>query len=336
MPLLPGGEPLKVPIDPNGNLTQKTEGTDTWGYFWNAENQLTKVEKNGIEVARFAYDPLGRRVEKVAGGVTASVTYDGESILRELHGASTFRYVHAFGIDEPLSREDASGALTYYHADGMNTVAKRTNQAAVVVHEYRYDAWGNIEAGASEPGHTFTGREWDPETALYYYRARYYDPKAGGFVSEDPVDYRNGRSRFAYVGGNPSNLIDPSGLGAEAPTLPTCGNDCPPLVENAARRLCANTEKIRDIAVRWCVEKKCRERLPISCKHWSCQFGRAGFTAPDGSRIYVCAENTGGTRCPERVIAHEMQHTCRKDPPIGDDFLHILMGRMVRDAVPCL
>ena len=58
--------------DPNGNLAHKTEGTDTWGYTWNAENQLTKVEKNGAELARFAYDPLGRRVEKVAGGVTTS------------------------------------------------------------------------------------------------------------------------------------------------------------------------------------------------------------------------------------------------------------------------
>jgi len=37
---------------------------------WNAENQLKRVTKEGVEVARFAYDPLGRRVEKVAGGVT--------------------------------------------------------------------------------------------------------------------------------------------------------------------------------------------------------------------------------------------------------------------------
>jgi len=56
--------------DPNGNLTTKTEGTDTWVYTWNAENQLTKVEKNSVEQARFGYDPIGRRVEKVAGGVT--------------------------------------------------------------------------------------------------------------------------------------------------------------------------------------------------------------------------------------------------------------------------
>ena len=56
-------DPHKIPIDSNGNLASKTEGTDNWTYTWNAENQLTKVEKNGAEVARFAYDPRGRRLE---------------------------------------------------------------------------------------------------------------------------------------------------------------------------------------------------------------------------------------------------------------------------------
>jgi YD repeat-containing protein len=85
-------EPVLFPIDPNGNLATKTEGSDNWVYSWNAENQLTKVEKNGSEIARFAYDPLGRRVEKVAGGVTTNYTYDRRQILREARGASgTFK-----------------------------------------------------------------------------------------------------------------------------------------------------------------------------------------------------------------------------------------------------
>lgn len=72
-------------------------------------------------------------------------------MLRELRGSSTFKYVQGPGTDEPLAQEDGSGALTYYHADGLGSVVKRTSQAGAVTHEYRYDAWGNIEIGASEP-----------------------------------------------------------------------------------------------------------------------------------------------------------------------------------------
>lgn len=64
--------------DPNGNLAAKTEGSDSWTYTWNAESQLTRVERNGAEQARFSYDPLGRRVEKIAGGATTTYTNSGD------------------------------------------------------------------------------------------------------------------------------------------------------------------------------------------------------------------------------------------------------------------
>jgi RHS repeat-associated protein len=203
---------LSYAYDPNGNLATKTEGTDVWGYEWNARDELMRVTKNAIEQARFAYDPVGRRVEKVAGGVPTGWTYDGDGIVREIKGAATFKYVHGGGTDEPLAREDGSGALTYYHADGLGSVAKRTNQAGAVVHEYRYDAWGNIETGATESGYAFTGREWDPEVGLYYYRARYYAPTKGRFISEDPIKFVGGNNFYAYVADNPATWIDPLGL----------------------------------------------------------------------------------------------------------------------------
>jgi RHS repeat-associated protein len=198
--------------DPSGNLTAKTEGADSWTYTWNAENQLTKVEKNGSEIARIAYDPLGRRVERVGGGVTARFTHDGMDVVREVRGTSILKYVHGLGIDVPLAREDGTGVLTYYHADGLGSIFRQTSQAGAVVHEYRYDTWGNIDTGRSEPGYAFTGREWDPETALYYYRARYYDPSIGRFISEDPIGLAGGLNLYAYVGNDPTNEFDPDGL----------------------------------------------------------------------------------------------------------------------------
>lgn len=180
---------------------------------WNAENQLTRVLLNSNEVARFSYGPLGRRVEKVASGITTSYTYDGEDMLREVRGATTLKYVHGPGIDARLAQEDGAGAFTYYHADGLGSIVRMTDSAGVVGHEYRYDAWGNIEAGAGAPSYSFTGREWDPEIALYYYRARYYDPAVGRFLSEDPAG-PNGASFYPYVLNNPQSLLDPSGLKA--------------------------------------------------------------------------------------------------------------------------
>src|SRR5262249_57332646 len=77
----------------------------------------------------------------------------------------------------------------------------------------RYDAWGSLESGATVGGPAFTGHEWDPESGLSYYRARYYDPKLGRFLSEDPIGFEGGDANFyAYVFNNPTTWIDPSGL----------------------------------------------------------------------------------------------------------------------------
>lgn len=204
-------DPHEVPIDPNGNLTSKTEGTDSWVYTWNAENQLTKVEKNGVEIARLSYDPLGRRVEKVAGGVTTSYTYEGGNTLRELRGSINLKYVHGMAADEPLAVEDGT-VLSYLHADGLGSVVRTTSAAGAVTLTRQYHAWGNLQAGAGEPGYAFTGREWDPETELYYYRARYYDADAGRFASEDPIGLRGGINYYAYVHNRPADETDPTGL----------------------------------------------------------------------------------------------------------------------------
>ena len=214
--------------DANGNLATKTEGSDTWACTWNAENQLTKVQKNGAEVARFSYDPLGRRVEKDAGGVTTTWTYDSAAILRETSPSATYKHIQGPHIDEPLAREDSSGIRTYYHADGLGSIVKMTDATGAVVLTRQYDTWGNLEVGADQLGYSFTGREWDLETGLYYYRARYYDAKVGRFFSEDPIRFRAGVNFYAYVENDPANENDPLGLHGrgrtpwrQPPTLPT-------------------------------------------------------------------------------------------------------------------
>ncbi len=228
-PALAGGSQF-VAIDSNGNLASKLEDGHSWTYEWNAENQLKRVLKDSVEVARFAYDPAGRRVERVAGGITTTYLYDGEDILKQLDGASTVRYVHGPGIDEPMSAENGAGPLTYEHADGLGSELKQTDATGAVTFSRSYDAFGQLQVGASLSGYAFTGREWEPEAGLHYYRARYYDPKLARFISEDPIGLEGGDvNLYAYVWNAPATFADSSGLSGSGfgavpyPTKPGVG-----------------------------------------------------------------------------------------------------------------
>ena len=86
-----------------------------------------------------------------------------------------------------------------------------SNAADTVDATQRFDAWGNKTASTgTQPRFGYTGREPD-ETGLVFYRARYYDPASGRFTQRDPIGLDGGLNPYAYVSGNPTNYIDPSG-----------------------------------------------------------------------------------------------------------------------------
>jgi RHS repeat-associated protein len=183
---------------------------------WNAENRLTRVTKSGIEVARFSYDALGRRVEKVAGGVTHGYVYDSNHVAEErLSTGGVIRYSHGPGIDDWLSRQNADGSTTYFVADDLGNIAAEMNGAGQVTLARTYDAWGNLDApSAAVGGPSYAGRWWEPDLQLYDYRARWYDPKVGRFLSQDPLGLGDGLNRYAYVHNDPVGQVDPFGLAA--------------------------------------------------------------------------------------------------------------------------
>jgi RHS repeat-associated protein len=99
--------------------------------------------------------------------------------------------------------------------DGRGSVYQVINEdTRAIVNRYEYDDFGNIveQSGTLENPFTYTSREWEPELGMYYYRARWYDPSIGRFISEDPIGFAGGVNLYNYVEGNPINRIDPFGL----------------------------------------------------------------------------------------------------------------------------
>jgi RHS repeat-associated protein len=118
-----------------------------------------------------------------------------------------------------------AGQTYYYHQDSLGSVSYITDPAGNVVEKYDYDPFGQatirdsadviIPSSAISNPFMFAGRRLDPETGLYYYRQRYYDPGLGRFISQDPIgnwtDGINLGNGLAYVGNNPVNNTDPNG-----------------------------------------------------------------------------------------------------------------------------
>src|SRR5262249_51723415 len=152
------------------------------------------------------------RASKTAGGATHSFVYDGSDILedRTAGGAST-RHVHGPAVDQPLASVDGNGDPSFYVADHLGSIVQVTNASGAVELTRKYDPFGQRVEGESASGYAFTGREWDAEIGLYYYRARYYDATIGRFISSDPLGFGGDPNFYAYALNSPTKWRDPSG-----------------------------------------------------------------------------------------------------------------------------
>jgi RHS repeat-associated protein len=202
--------------DLNGNAVTKNDSTGITTYAWDFENRMTSVTLPGSGGSvTFAYDPFGRRIKKVSSSGTSIFAYDGDNLVEETNasGVAVARYSQGLNIDEPLAML-RGGATNFYNADGLGSITSLSNATGSLAQTYTFDSFGMqlASSGLLTNPFQYTGRESDPETGLYYYRARYYDSNNGRFTNEDPTAFEGGINFYVYVDNDPQDFTDPYGL----------------------------------------------------------------------------------------------------------------------------
>ena len=311
-----GASSKSFTYDLNGNLT--SDGSQT--YTWDAEDRLVAVSQGGSALASFTYDGGGRRATKAASGVTTTYVYDSRQFLEERSSAGlTKRYVYGPSIDQPLG-QIADGMTTYNVADHLGSVVRTVDSSGSPTLTREYDPWGNPLQGSATSGYAFTGREWDAETGLYYYRARYYQPRAASFIGEDPSGESSATRRYSYADGNPISLADPLGLFTIETADPEhMSQDIWNGVFSSTLRACSRLDStITDPKLRACLKKSCeRGTIQLLCHCRPCELGMEdislNFIVPWTIRTAkLCANNWKylAKAPPGDVAIHEWAHGC--------------------------
>ena len=202
--------------DNAGDMTSRTQLSTgfVWNYSYDYHNRMTvATEKNSggttLNQVTYTYDALDRRIVVNSNGTITRTAYEGSGAdanpYADFNGTTLhYRYLYGPAVDELLARVDASANMTWYMTDKLGSVTDVVNGSAsfpTAVDSVTYKTFGSPTDSAATSGDRFkfTGREYDSVTGLYYYRARYYDPNTGRFVSQDSKGFAAGDANFIVM-----------------------------------------------------------------------------------------------------------------------------------------
>jgi RHS repeat-associated protein len=198
--------------DLNGNLINDDRRGRGYDLYLEHQKPLTGISKPGF-TASFAYDSFGRRTGRTINGMVTNYVYDGLNPVQEKNGATvTANLLTGLGIDEFFTRTDRVGVRSLL-PDALGSTVALGDGTGTLQTQYTYEPFGvTTQTGsASTNSYKYTGRE-DDGSGLYYYRARYYQPRMQRFIAEDPIEFAGGDANlYGYVFNNPIANIDPSG-----------------------------------------------------------------------------------------------------------------------------
>lgn len=205
--------------DSNGNALSANGKT----FAYDSQNQLTSANGGAITLV---YDGDGNRVAKSVNGVITRYLIDDlnptgfPQVAEEISGTGAVGRIYTYGLQLLSENQVANNTWTpsFYLYDGMKTVRALTNAVGAVTDTYEYDAFGNsfTVSGSTPNNYLYRGEQFDTDLGLYYFRARYYNPLTGRFVSQDPYAGQlfdpKSLHRYQYGKANPVNRVDPSGM----------------------------------------------------------------------------------------------------------------------------
>jgi RHS repeat-associated protein len=230
--------PVTFTYDVNGNL----KGDFLRTFFYDNENQLTGVIQsnapNSSTMMTNLYDArMRRRIRRdfnFQGGAFVQTNevryvYDGMLVIQERDSGNTPQVSYTRGLDLSgtiqggggigglLARSDTgANTLSYYHADGNGNITAMADSQQVIVARYLYDSFGNLLAQSGKLAdvnvYRFSSKEYHPNSRLYYYGYRFFEPNLQRWLNRDPIGEGGGINLYQFVGNDPVNFFDFLGL----------------------------------------------------------------------------------------------------------------------------
>jgi RHS repeat-associated protein len=201
--------------DDNGNMFSRDYEGENYQLTYDAESHLVKLEQlvegdTYTTIGEYVYDGDGTRVRAVVNGV-------GTNYVGNYYEASPGSFTKFYYAGGQRVAWRINGTPYFGFSDHLGSTSVTVDINGAIVGNELYKAWGGerYSLGSIQTTFKYTGQR-EAEAGLYFYNARWYDPEVGRFIQADtdvPESQGStlGFDRYAYVGNNPVNHIDPSG-----------------------------------------------------------------------------------------------------------------------------